>query len=200
MARNGLAKYDWIDKSCINCGNLIKNCQRPNQLHHRKYCSNECRSENFRKKNLEEFSNRYKVNKITGCWEWIGVPGNHGYGQISRKLAHRHSYEIHKGEIPNGLFVCHICDNRICVNPDHLFLGSCKDNAQDASQKGRTAHGEKSPFAKLRTVDVISIRESNLSLEELANSYNVSVVTIKRIGIVHFKALLLYLVTVGLGH
>lgn len=86
-----------------------------------------------------------KVNKTPTCWLWIGATCNFGYGKIgiggrkNRKLkdSHRLSWEIHNGIIPLGLCVLHKCDVPSCVNPAHLFLGTKKDNAADAVQKGR---------------------------------------------------------------
>jgi hypothetical protein len=82
------------------------------------------------------------------CWGWIGYKNKNGYVQIGigsrtdkskRKVfAHRVSYEIHFGEIPDNMFVCHVCDNPTCSNPKHLFLGSQFDNMADAKSKGRT--------------------------------------------------------------
>lgn len=89
-----------------------------------------------------------RVNKIDrGCWEWMGSRGRRGYGQLqymNRMLrAHRVAWELVIGPIPEGMLVCHRCDNPPCVNPFHLFLGTHADNAADMTAKGRGNHPER---------------------------------------------------------
>jgi len=82
-----------------------------------------------------------KVQKSDGCWTWAGATWGRGYGAFKHEgrqvYAHRFAWEMAKGPIPAGLFVCHHCDNPLCVRPDHLFLGTHTDNMRDASRKGR---------------------------------------------------------------
>jgi hypothetical protein len=90
------------------------------------------------------------VEKTSSCWNWLGEITWCGYGRFSRTEsnvrtrtgAHRKALELTFGKIQEGLFVCHKCDNRRCVRPDHLFLGTQKDNLSDMVQKGRSAKGE----------------------------------------------------------
>lgn len=94
-----------------------------------------------RKPIKERFEERYIPVPESGCWIWTGHIRTNGYGAMSIKsklqYAHRISWELHNGPIPEGLFVLHKCDNPPCVNPDHLFIGTQKDNLQDAFKKGR---------------------------------------------------------------
>jgi hypothetical protein len=92
----------------------------------------------------ERFDRRVKKGGPNDCWFWSGRPTNAGYGifQIGGKgsrvvSAHRFSYELHKEPIPKGLHIMHSCDNRLCVNPAHLSVGTAKENALDCIAKGR---------------------------------------------------------------
>lgn len=81
-----------------------------------------------------------RVNKTETCWLWTGALDKHGYGEsklMGRMAPHRISYTLFKGEIPKGMCVCHTCDIRHCVNPDHLWVGTNNENMKDMSLKGR---------------------------------------------------------------
>ncbi len=115
----------------------------------------------------------------SGCWYWIACINKHGYGTFAKKLAHRISWEIHKGSIDPGLCVLHKCDVPSCVNPDHLFLGTHRENMEDMAIKNRGKNrikGELNLKHKLTEKQVLEIRELNkkLSYLELSNKFNIS--------------------------
>lgn len=88
-----------------------------------------------------------KVFKTESCWLWVGAVNSKGYGSFTfngkRILAHRYSYILNKGEIPEGMFICHTCDNPACVNPEHLWIGSPLENMVDMFSKGRQGYQNK---------------------------------------------------------
>jgi hypothetical protein len=118
-----------------------------------------------------------------GCWEFPSptykgrrIYGSLGVGEKKKELAHRFSYELHNGPIPEGLFVCHRCDNPPCVNPDHLFLGTAQDNTADMDAKGRrvTPRGEDSGSAVLTADLALEIWRSNGRRSDIASKFGVS--------------------------
>lgn len=128
---------------------------------------------------LERFERMYTPEPMSGCWLWLGAPTNEmGYGQINDgnrlQKAHRVSWILHCGEIPDGLWVLHKCDNPACVNPQHLFLGDLQANVDDMHKKGRAPVGERQPNAILSDAAVREIRSDERGPRALAKVYGVS--------------------------
>lgn len=140
-----------------------------------------------------------RENRETGCWEFIGTPDPQtGYGNTSlfgrRVSIHRLAWLAYIGPIPEGWLVCHHCDNRVCANPEHLFIGTPSDNINDAKRKGRLLsgvkrsllnRGERAPHAKLTWTKVREIRAAlaaGKSRFELAEQYGVHHTNIHHIG------------------
>jgi hypothetical protein len=135
------------------------------------------------------------VNKTDNCWIWTGKGTKKGYGQIASGgkdgvsiLAHRLSYEIHKGPIPDGLVVMHSCDNPSCVNPDHLSAGTQSENIKDSIRKGRKVLpklpvfiGVEHHMAKINEDIVRMIRASKKTKKELAEELGLAYSTVRRI-------------------
>lgn len=139
-----------------------------------------------------------------GCWIWTGTVNGAGYGtiglggaELGKGFSHRVSYMVHHGDIPDGMLVCHRCDVKLCINPDHLFLGTYRDNVQDMIAKGRMnnlrtpARIESQPrgpshgMAKLTEAEVLSIIDKFLEGEttkaSLAKEFNVSRAMVRNI-------------------
>lgn len=135
--------------------------------------------------NLEIRISARVVQAANGCLEWRGTRNTKGYGQLrvggKLTLVHRVTWEIHNGPIPDGLCVLHKCDNRVCVNHDHLFLGTHEDNVRDMCAKGRQARGETHSQAKLTEQDVLAIRADPRPPRKIAEQYGVSSWTITAI-------------------
>lgn len=122
------------------------------------------------------------------CWPWKRAIDREGYGRFTfekkRKFAHRIAYLLAYGEIPRGLKVLHRCDNPICVNPAHLFLGSHQDNMSDRNGKGRTAKGERNGRAKLTESQVGEIRDwrkVGASYRSIASRFGINDKTVRQI-------------------
>src|SRR5271166_3083153 len=92
----------------------------------------------------EQFESMVDMIPIAGCWIWKGKPEANGYCRLrvygTRYLSHRYSYELYKGPVPNGLYVLHRCDVKCCVNPEHLYAGTCGDNVRDMLDRKGTSH------------------------------------------------------------
>lgn len=130
------------------------------------------------------FWRKVDIRSDDECWEWKGCMSNKtGYGAITKNGknvgAHRVSYELNKGPIQEGLYILHSCDNRKCVNPNHLRAGTCQENIQEAFDKGRKsnpiAYGEQNPKSKLNLTQVEFIKSHpEMQHTELAKLFNVS--------------------------
>lgn len=144
--------------------NLLKNESKPRSCG----CSRKIRS-------LRQFHEKYE--KTEGCWLWKGNLSEGGYGKFGKKsAASRLAYIIAYGEIPKGLQVCHKCDNRACVNPSHLFLGTIGDNMRDRTSKNRQAKGSQIASSVLTEEIVLEIRKmriSGLEYQVMADKFNV---------------------------
>jgi hypothetical protein len=137
-----------------------------------------------------------RTNKTETCWLWTGQ-NVRGYGTLydggRTRRANRVAYELFIGEIPEGMLVCHSCDNPSCVNPEHLWLGTCSDNMKDCVNKGRhqaqvnpmwCARGEAIPVSKLTANDVVKIRclyKDGLTLRTIGKMFSVAHVTILKV-------------------
>lgn len=143
-----------------------------------KFCTFKCHND-F--KTAEHLRNFYKNTTRKGsCWIWNGLPGSDGYGKTKymgrTARAHRVSYQIAHGPIGEGLCVCHRCDTAMCINPEHLFLGTSKENTQDASAKGRLSCGERHVFSRLTVGKVLQIRDLHkrgVGLSEIGRRFDI---------------------------
>ena len=136
----------------------------------------------------ERLEERIIPEPNSGCHLWLGSVNPNGYGKMKDGpkgvAVHRLAWELHHGRpIPAGMYVCHKCDVPSCVNPDHLFLGTSRDNALDRSSKGRSFRpkGELHPRSKLTPKVAERIRHSTLTTATMAEIVGVSVATIRRV-------------------
>ena len=127
-----------------------------------------------------------KVEKTDGCWLWQAGRDRDGYGVFGVKTesrwvqvrAHRLAYEMTLGSVPEGMWVLHRCDNPPCVNPEHLFLGTVRDNVDDSVRKGRHTRGSRNGTSKLTEIDIPWIRfareYAGASFGRIAKAYGVT--------------------------
>jgi len=136
------------------------------------------------------FMQKVRIDEETGCWEWQGAKDRNGYGVVmwqgKLRRAHRQSYEWENGELPKEIYACHQCDNRGCVNPDHIQPGSPSDNLKEAHDRGRhprrsrKGSGEQSGTNVLTEAQVLEIRRQRRegrAYPSLAEEYGVSEAT-----------------------
>lgn len=156
--RNG--SYVWF--ACLHCGTRFE--RKPSYARHGwgQYCSRACKDEAKTVRTATAAWFWRRVERSDGCWVWQGATAADGYGCLIRAgrslLAHRYSYALTFGPIPDGLFVCHHCDNRPCVRPEHLYLGTVQDNSRDAVERGRLPRGEAHRNARLTEQIIREIR------------------------------------------
>lgn len=130
---------------------------------------------------------RFVDKSPCGCWTWTGARHKQGYGFFRldgrNQYAHRVAYELFKGLTPEGLFVCHHCDNPSCVNPEHLYAGTRADNARDAVERNRyrPRRGEANEQVKLTEDAVRDIRTKRMVQSKFAELYGVSQPLISKI-------------------
>jgi DNA-binding XRE family transcriptional regulator len=181
-------------RTCVHCAAML----RP---WHWRFCSEAC----YQARYEDDFAERFwaLVEKTDGCWLWRGRGSGNGYGAIDYQgipdYAHRVAYRLTKGEIPTGLNICHVCDVRACVCPDHLIAETQRFNVQDAVRKGRfkpptnkrqptydeRARGERVAVSKLTTASVLEIRRlyatGTVSQTDLAKQFGVHQASISNI-------------------
>lgn len=183
--------------NCAWCNNAFERNYRMSARREAnpQYCSQECRvasRKKLAKDGLEDrFWSRVDRRAEHECWPWTGRVSENGYGAFDHEnrphIASRFAYEITHGPIGGPeMFVCHSCDNPICVNPSHLWLGTPQQNVDDAKRKGRNAkgnglRGSLVHTSKLNELKVLEIRASDEPAKVLAGRFGVSKTTIRLI-------------------
>jgi hypothetical protein len=194
VKKNSYGKFFWLCK--CDCGNkkvIYGASLRNGDIQSCGCFSREIRSIKTRERNLnktpmslfDRFKEKYEVVTETGCWIWTAACNRHGYGLMGPRCkngmsAHRASWTIHKGPIPEGLCVLHHCDTPSCVNPHHLFIGTFSDNMQDMLKKGRrtSPSGENNHKTRITSQQAIDIKHSALKPKELGKKYNIATNTV----------------------
>lgn len=195
-----------VPRVCERCGASFGTFPSEIRKGGGRFCTRACYVVTQPGKPVRPLAERFwlKVERGNGCWSWTGNCQHDGYGVIrllnKTLVAHRVSWELHRGPIPVGLSVLHHCDNRPCVRPDHLYLGTQVENGADMVRRGRSAKGARSPMrlhpesrlygernheAKLTTDDVRDIRQRyetrSALMPTMAREYGVTTTQIWRI-------------------
>lgn len=187
---------------CLQCGARLvdKPHEGPARRAVRKYCGHKCAGLNHPRYKIPievRFMEKVDKRHDSGCWVWVGAQflaapkDKRGVFNLnrSRVLAHRAACILFKGHIPSGMAVRHTCDNGLCVNPDHLLIGTQKDNIDDMARRGRRndLKGTERWTAKLTEADVVEIRRQKpfCTSKVLAEKFGVAQVTIN--DIIHRK-------------
>jgi hypothetical protein len=129
---------------------------------------------------MKKFFNKIKINPINKCWEWQGYKDSDGYGyrtvNYKTYIAHRWSYEYYKGPIPKDMLIRHLCHNTSCVNPNHLEIGTHRDNMDDMLNANRQASGIKCARSKLNDIQILEIRNlyPSHTISKIAKLYGVT--------------------------
>jgi len=131
---------------------------------------------------VAHFWAKVKIGGSAMCWIWCGQTVS-GYGRFRGERAHRYAYQIHKGPIPEGLLIRHMCGNKLCVNPDHLEVGTMAENAADGLRLGERLYGERNGRSKISEVDAryIIANPDGMTGAQMARKFGVSPATISLI-------------------
>lgn len=195
MARREFTKATKRQCTCAQCGASFERGYAISEARAARpqFCSRQCQSQFAQAVASDRLNDRFwsrvTMGNETACWPWAGRRNSNGYGVFDWNnrpyIASRIAYLLSTGADPDDRFVCHSCDNRLCCNPSHIWLGTHRDNMRDMALKGR-AHvtgwkGEGHPSSRLLQEQVLKIRASNLPGSVLAEQYEVTAAAIYNI-------------------
>lgn len=190
-----------MKSKCLSCKKEF-NWKKQHKNYIRKFCCHKCalifNNEKQKKWTYATEEERIEMMRVkfeksvikkNGCWDWKGYKDKYGYTYISgfRDMKKYHirgnrvSWEIHYGKIPENILVCHKCDNPSCTNPEHLFLGTIRENNEDRTIKNRQSKGENVPGHILKELEVKEIKKKlkeKVCQRRIAEEYKVSYATI----------------------
>lgn len=184
-----------LEKHCEQCGSLFQRDKRNTYAYfaQQRFCSSGCVGQyksaaaDAARPSMEDAFYRW-VDKGGDCWEWTGARDPQGYGVFcyAKKTykAHRIAVQLDGRSFRKGEYACHHCDNPGCVNPDHIYVGTPKDNMRDALERGRFPHGSRCHMARLTEANVREIRRGGKTDQQWAEQFGVSrpTVTMARSG------------------